>query len=95
MSSADVIEHIARGCLPGLYFHTLSDGRVQHQGRVEAILPDGEHYLCTFMSWIDGDHYSTEIRHVSDMVRGEWRFFGTAAEMRNAYEEHTRSRGRG
>lgn len=78
--------------LVGHYFHSMvpnPNGNpklpiVEWQGLVVA-RPEPEWYLLQLFSWVMGEELERRIVHISDM-KG-WRFYESAEEMRNHYEE--------
>ena len=77
--------------LIGQYFHSyiLDDatGRleVHNQGCIEGKVTD-EVYICQLFSFVSGAETNSIVVHVKDMK--DWRFYRTAEEMRNYYEQY-------
>ncbi len=78
--------------LIGLYFHSrqqppLNEARfeIQHQGRVEALLPSGA-YLVTLFSFLTGSSLNQEIWTEQVGRLGDARFYNDSADMAEAFE---------
>lgn len=62
-----------------LWFHTIKDGKINHQGNV--IEARGTKFLVQLYSWITGCATDTALLDVNET---EWIFYNTDLEMRKA-----------
>jgi hypothetical protein len=69
--------------LVGKYFHTIKDGRVQHQGQIMAKVDD-THYLVDLISFLTGMCTNQRLYAVTDMK--DWLIYGTQGDMMFSYE---------
>ena len=87
---ADEILQFIRGkgdkSLEGKFFHSFKNGEIEWQGYVVAEQADG-YYLVQLFEWVLGEPSTKRVVHIGAM--GDWKFYSSADEMNDAYEQRT------
>ena len=75
--------------LLGKYFHTLLNGRVNHQGQIVNKV-DANHYLVDLFSFLTSEYSCQRVFAASDMK--DWLIYKTQAEMVYSFDQGVASR---
>ncbi len=68
------------------WFHTFKNGRIELQGVVEVILPNGD-LRVRFFSWVTGDPTSRDVFLADSLQSRNMHFYKTQQDMCAAYLE--------
>ncbi len=80
-------QHADWSTLVGKYFHELGeDQKVDRQGVILAE-PYPQVFVVKYSEWITGSPtWGTQLVTLDNILKGQWRFYQTAEEMREAYD---------
>lgn len=73
--------------LVGKYFHLWRDGKINKQGQIVSVGPDGYFFVILF-NWFDGGTTGAERLLSFDELQKDGTFYGTAKQMRYAQYYH-------